>query len=523
MSAPATTWRRELAWLGAFLGAAALLRSSTFFQSQVGTDEALYLTIARGLLHGQLPYVDLIDNKPPGIYLLFALAQVVLGQNVLAMRLLACLFNALSCLLLLRIGRTMRSEAVGAIAALLYLFFSLGNYGLEANTELFYTPFVLAGFLALVYRPLADGSAPTPASCFWGGLSLGCALEIKYVVVFDTLAVALLLWAQTRRHAPGLPALARRAGPFCAGFLLPFALFLGFYAAVGHRSEFLDYNLRANLTHRTDTAFAPLYLMGRLKDQVRENLLLWVGTVCAGGLALARRAGTDAHERSGLRATLLWFACAILGVSFTKTFYRHYFAQLLPAQCLLTALVIGVATRELRAFERGLALVLVLVVPLTDVAYRPLADGAKLAYFHVLKRQPTWHDTPAEIAAYLRPRVPAGRTIYVADYKAIINYLVPAAPLPSRYMLPEFLNDPHFAKVARVDALAELDAIMEKRPLFVVRRREGRNEFYQRLDRYLRADYVLDRAFEESNSADWQLSEEPAQDRYIELYRRLHD
>ena len=50
-----------------------LLRFFSFFPSVMDHDESTYLVIANEMLHHKTLYTDLIDIKPPGIFLLYAL------------------------------------------------------------------------------------------------------------------------------------------------------------------------------------------------------------------------------------------------------------------------------------------------------------------------------------------------------------------------------------------------------------------------------------------------------------------
>src|ERR1051326_2737767 len=86
-----------------FFLAALVLRSAAFFRSGIG-DESLYLLVAREWLDGKIPYGELVDNQPPGIYGLFVAAQLVFGRSVISIRLLACLASATSALLLCRMA-----------------------------------------------------------------------------------------------------------------------------------------------------------------------------------------------------------------------------------------------------------------------------------------------------------------------------------------------------------------------------------------------------------------------------------
>ena len=49
-------------------------------------NEAVYSTVALGLLDGQLPYRDLFDNKPPLLYGWFSLSFLLFGEEAYAPR-----------------------------------------------------------------------------------------------------------------------------------------------------------------------------------------------------------------------------------------------------------------------------------------------------------------------------------------------------------------------------------------------------------------------------------------------------
>jgi len=66
------------AWLLAGL-AVVFLRALPNLRFPIGRDQATYCVIGQGLLHGQLLYRDLWDNKPPGIFYIYALIVKIFG------------------------------------------------------------------------------------------------------------------------------------------------------------------------------------------------------------------------------------------------------------------------------------------------------------------------------------------------------------------------------------------------------------------------------------------------------------
>ena len=65
-------------WL---LGALAVvfLRALPNLRYPIGRDQATFCVIGQGLLRGQLLYRDLWDNKPPGIFYIYALIVKIFG------------------------------------------------------------------------------------------------------------------------------------------------------------------------------------------------------------------------------------------------------------------------------------------------------------------------------------------------------------------------------------------------------------------------------------------------------------
>src|SRR5688572_5222181 len=75
-------WLRLFAWMVIALSAMQVLAFS------FGRDQGIYATVGEGMMRGQVPYRDLWDFKPPGIFLVYGVAQTLFGKSMLAPRLL---------------------------------------------------------------------------------------------------------------------------------------------------------------------------------------------------------------------------------------------------------------------------------------------------------------------------------------------------------------------------------------------------------------------------------------------------
>ena len=495
-----------------FLGLAFLLRSSSFFQTAMGPDEGLYLLMADRWLAGEGLYTTVWDNKPPGIYALFAASQLLFGHSVLAVRISSLLAVASSCYLLYRLGSRLGGQRiVGALAGLCYATFSVAYGALPANTEIFFTPFVVGAFsLLLSDEPTRRiwWSAP-PLRLLGAGLLLGVAFEIKYVVVFDFVALLLIAILAAWRRGAEATLRRRRLGSLTTvlllsvGFLLPFLLVTTSFWLGGRFPDYAYSNFTANLINSADTPFSPALFLQVMRDQVLRSLPLWVCLMLAPVYLLVFR-DTSARDRRNILALLTWFGFAFVGVSFTKLFFRHYFLQVLPPLCLLTALLVWFAVSDDRIAGRRRAFLIALTVgvPLVLSSLVPLGWGSFYAYHRWIRGDRYWGDEAGEVSEYLKRQVDPGEAIFAGDFSPVLYYELGIRP-PTRYAFPLMLTEPHFARVAGIDPDRELADVMAKRPRFVVRQWEMDTPFYRKLADYLARDY------EHARSVNW-----------IDLYRR---
>src|ERR1700712_2730822 len=85
----------------------------------LGRDQGEFATIARGILDGRIPYVDLWNPKPPAIFYVYAAAMRLFGRTSEALRVLDLLIFPPLAATLYWIGKRLASSRVGLWAALL--------------------------------------------------------------------------------------------------------------------------------------------------------------------------------------------------------------------------------------------------------------------------------------------------------------------------------------------------------------------------------------------------------------------
>jgi 4-amino-4-deoxy-L-arabinose transferase-like glycosyltransferase len=408
-----------------FFGAALLSRASVLSRSVLDWDESLYFLMAQQWRHGHLPYTTIWDNKPLGIYAIFALFQMVFGAHILAMRLASVAFTGLLGFTTFHITERLTGQRPAAwVAGFALILCALSNDGLSANTELF-----MASFTALAMLT-ALGSAPA----LLAGLFLGMAFMLKYVALFEAPALAFLLLARPRRLRTTLVAFT--------GAALPLAATVALYAQSGHLALWWASSVVSNL-RRVNAPFTA----AALGYAVRTELWRW-GPLFLAGLALI--AWALIRRRRGDIFLALWLLCGCVGVASAKSFYDHYFLQIMPVLCV----ILGVWFARLGpspALRTGFVLA-ALALPGWAV--------------QIALRDASGPDTPALVAVDLKSQP---GSLYVFDSQPIL-YALTDKPLPTRYVLPSELIGNFLPAIAGVNAPAEVARILAAQPDFIVRR-----------------------------------------------------
>ncbi|MCL2932221.1 MAG: glycosyltransferase family 39 protein [Trichodesmium sp. MAG_R03] len=527
--------QRLIIFLG-FLLLSLFLRFWTLFVSVLDKDESIYILGADSLLNGNLPYTKIWDNKPPGIFILFSLAMLMFDKSIVSIRIISILATTFTSYFLYRIGVKVdekQGEKMGLLAGGLYAIFSLHNDGAAANAEIFFAPFVTLGFLFLFQdRKLSN------IKVFMIGIILGIGMQIKYLVIMDTLALVLLgsLYRKEggirEKEKEGLIKNFQITLKFYiilgAGLILPAIIIAFIYKFYGYFDEYIYATITANSKYIMMLDFSFSDLLSRLRKQILGNILLWLCLFWSPIYFFIFARNKFKQERN-LIYLFLWFSCAFFAVLLSKRFYNHYFLQLLPPLCLISGYIIIksaylpqknwvnkhddkeaselkktiVKTQALalmnyqklyviiRSFSANIILFLILIYPFAQAGYNKLNKNWKFIYYRYIQKIDTWDDREALIAKYLRQRIKSTDYIYVVNYEPIIYYLVPTK-IPTKYAFPSHLTA--ISQILPTDDLQELDNIMAKNPSYILLAEKDNisPEYRKALNQYLETNFFLE-------------------------------
>ena len=312
-----------LAWGAAVAAVIVIVHLPSFFHRLLDGDEAIYGSIAALMNQGGALYSDGgVDNKPPGIFWVYAAAFHLAGTyQMTSIHAVGLLVVLATCAVLFGIGRSVSGPRAGLLAALIYgVLTGAGNPRLlAANTELFMMlPLSVSVFLMLRRRWL------------WSGALLVAAGSFRQVAAINLLLVPLaviLLEPSPRR--------VRALGTFAGGVAVALVAGAVLLAVTGSLPGFWTWTI-GTLYGYAALNWTPALVWMRAQDSVVPFVLsavvVWVAAV-----AFAWR---WKRLPPAARVIVAWLAVSIPGSLAGGHLSWHYFIQVMGPLALLAAFAI---------------------------------------------------------------------------------------------------------------------------------------------------------------------------------------
>ncbi len=432
--------RRGLAIL--LLLVAVAIRAWDFGNPVIDADEQYYLLVGDRMLHGAVPYIDLWDRKPIGLFALFAAIRLLPGDGILAYQLAATLSAWATALVVAVAAGTLGANRRGAFAAGIVYLASLSLLsGGGGQAPVFYNlPMALAALLTL--RLPAKAARGNVAAIIGSGtiacLLAGIAIQMKYTPMFEGAIFGLAhIWFLHRAGArPGV--VIGAALLWIAMGLIPTLAAIAWYLAKGPAA--FDAFWFANFS---SIALRPGYPIGRLAIRLLSIVAQLLPLIVAAGFTLYRRP-RDGLVAQAVTIAIAWTAAATVGFLIIGTFFDHYGLPLVTPLAILAGPALG-RSRRVLAF----ALILPAAILVTDRLTTPdERDGARAL--------------AAVVAANS-----GGECPYVFVGPSILYHLAHAC-VPTPYAFPNLLAYATEEGAIGVDQADEVRRIMANRPPVVV-------------------------------------------------------
>ena len=402
-------------------------------------DEQLYSFIGWRMTQGDLPYVDLWDRKPFGLFAIFAFAHWLGGPGALAFQLFASAFAWAGALLVYGLSRDLVDRVSATVARALYLMLMAAYGSYSGQSEIFYTPLMLAMLWLVRDWRHPDAGRRALVAMLIGGL----ALQVKYTVLPQCIFFGLYaLYGQWRKGASP-QTVAGLAAAFAALGLLPTALVALLYLGWGEFDAFWF----ANFVSFFERAPSP---GGRFPGKLLIGSIPLTLLFVLGSYAALRLNPPRSWRTYGLYAG--WALAALGTVLLPATVYLYYLGALAPAAVLVALPLIDRKAPARLVPAAALVLGMLWILNLPD----------RSVHSQIERR------TEARLTAAIAPFV-GRRTncLYLFDGPAVL-YRTTDTCLPTRYVYPDHLNNALEIRSLEVDQPTEIARILAERPGVIV-------------------------------------------------------
>ena len=467
-----------------FVMLSVILRFFSFFPSVIDHDESTYLEIAREMLEGKLLYVDLIDIKPPGVFLILAGFQAAFGHPIFVMRLLVAVWIGLTAFMIYKSGKLMFNDSRSSLAGgIIYIFFisTWSYYGISITPETFFNLFTILSLYILL-------KAKGIWKYLFAGLTAGFGFIIKYFVLLDFgVILFFIVFLHNRTDGKSLNLFRAAIALLLAGFgfIFPFLICNLYYLMQGHFEEFV------NIIYLSPQRYPSPVNPAKMSIFLLEFMVKYLPVFFFYFYVLFdKKRIIKATDRINL-LLVMWSVSSLIAVVISGNHYGHYTIQLMLPVSLLAGTffhsqrVLPGYLSWLNTKKAGLTTLVLLIL---------IVSMLKVEYF--IRR-----DIPREVAGYVQPLLTPEDIIYTGNYHHIIYYLL-RKDSPTPYVHRSILLNQRHLKALDIDQAAEFKKIMRLNPAFIITQKD----YLWPMKDYIRDYYMLEKDFGED----------------IRLYRRIN-
>lgn len=314
-----------------------------------GRDQSIYAVVGQGVVAGQMPYRDLWDFKPPGIFLVYATAHALFGATMWGPRVFEAVGLIVSACLLVRLSRIFFADSrpgfiAAALASLLHTQFEYWHTGQPENFGGFFT---IAGLAFITFDGgTADASLRRK---IWSWVSCGVCFGAAFLMKPPLGGGALVCAAFLMKREAALARERDLSGPrfwwlvasplLTVGLsaILPIVLVLGWFWARGaladlHWTLFLFTPEYTKLGWSNRSAAEAFYL-------ALENALTKHSALLAVGFVTAAFGGPlSTRDREGLGLVLGLLAMQMAGIALQAKYFEYHYGASIPLLAFIAGL-----------------------------------------------------------------------------------------------------------------------------------------------------------------------------------------
>ncbi len=366
------------------------VRAAPVLTYPLGRDQATYFLIGQSLLEGKELYLDLWDNKPPGIFYLYAVIAKVFGTVMWSPAVVDILWLVAISYCIFHFTQRYVGSAGAAIAVMIHASWHVrAGYIFEAQPETFQLFFVFAAYFLMTPNERRSSLGP-----FAAGLLLGCAFWLKY----NALAFLPFLLFVPYLDTSGLDIKPARvalliswkswlakAGLLLAGFATAVGLVLARYWLVGAWPAMKEIQFEVMPRYATMALHGRGHYWLRVIMHSEFHLGTWSESATLAALCIAWRC----HNLARFAPLFIGAALAMASTAMQLRLHDYYFQTCYPFLAIIWGYVCVKIYEGCRAvardfIQRGWRLAAVLVwIVLANLCFWPMPaefDSLRMQY-----------------------------------------------------------------------------------------------------------------------------------------------
>ena len=163
--------------------------------SVILTDEGQYLLLSKKMIDGWVPYRDIIENKPLGMYISMIPAVLLCGKDIAKLRIYTSLMVSLTIFFTYLIGKKLENWKIGLLAATMMAFITAfpGLNGYTVMTDMVANLFIVPMFYCLICLEL------TPFVVFLIGLLFAAACSVRQTSILMIIPIVFVYYSSKKR------------------------------------------------------------------------------------------------------------------------------------------------------------------------------------------------------------------------------------------------------------------------------------------------------------------------------------
>lgn len=439
-----------------------VLRVATFGDPNLHVDESFYFLVGQEMHRGALPYVDIWDRKPLGLFIIYYLIAGI-STSVVTYQIAAWLIAGSTAMVIALIARRWIGVQGAVLAGASYLFMIGAQEGYGGQSPVFYNLLIAGAALLLLDQRKALERGNPGWRTFAAMALCGLALTVKQTTLFESIFFGLfVIFCLVRSRIP----MPRTAGIAlaCMGLgALPTVATGSAYYLLGHWAEWWQAMFLSNLAKAGTTV--PQALFGFIVMCLRIYPYIGIALV-----TYAIRDGSTINRGSRI-FLVIWIIFSVIGVLSVPNFYTHYALPLIVPLSISAGILLD---------RRDIGLFIFIFLSVFSI----IINGS----FNLSSRRASIASLD-RMASVIQRHDPAGQ-LFVFDGPPALYSLAHRRP-PTPLAFPHHLNHLIEKNVSQFDTVAEVKRVLQAKPGAVVIGVFPKNRPVMRATRAPVMDYVI--------------------------------